>query len=243
MFREIKKKQIILESRKPYSSEAVEYIRELNMLDWIHSSMRLDGCILKRFETEKIIKGGFVDNASVNDHVLIERYRAMIQTTSDMLSLSNNLNKDVIFGFQQQLTGEAGVYYRRENPVLVSLAYNPPHPSEIEEQMEILMNWFYSDDMESNPVLKAVCLHHRLIEIYPFDMYSEAIARAAMYYYLMEKGFPTFEIKMKEQEYNIAVMEYLKKEDAAPFYMEVEECLFNKMEIMIQLTARKGDPY
>jgi len=238
MLREIKKRQIILESRKPYSTETGEYIKETNMLDWIHSSMRLDGGVMSRHETETILKGGFVENASINDHVLIERYHELINAAKDMNEMSYNFNKEMILTFQQKLTGEAAVSYRRGNPVLVSLNYNPPHPSEIEDQINIMMNWFYSDDMESNPVEKAVCLHNRLIEIYPFDIYSEANARAAMYYYLMEKGFPAFEIQMKEQEYNWAIAEYLKNENNGPLYREVEKSLYNKMDVLMQLTAR-----
>ena len=240
MFREIKKKQIILENRKPYSSETGEYIRELNKLDWIHSSMRLDGSIISRPEAEKILRGGFVAEASLDDHVLIERYSDLINTANDMLAMSNTLNREMISAFSQKLAGKPDDTYRRGNPVLLSIGYNPPHPSEIDEQMEILMNWFYSDDMEENPVLKAACLHSRLIEVYPFETYSEAAARAAMYFYLMEKGYPAFEIRMKENEYNLALIEYLKKENIEPFYREIERCIFNKMEVLIQLTAGDG---
>jgi len=238
MFREIKQKQVILENRKPYSSETIAYINEINMLEWIHSSMRLDGSALSRPETEAILKGGFVESASLLDHALIDRYCELILTANDMLDMSYELTKEMISLFHQRLTGEKGTGYRKDNPVLVSLNDNPPHPSEIEEQMGILMNWFYSGDMESNQLHKAVCLHHRLIEIYPFEAYSEAVARAAMYYYLMTKGFPPFEIEMRDYEYNIAVIEYLKRENPQPFYAEVEKSLFSKMEVLTQLTAR-----
>jgi len=59
-----------------------------------------------------------------------------------------------------------------------------------------------------------------------------------MYYFLMEKGFPPFEIEMREHEYNIAIMQYLKEENILPFYEEIERCLFKKMEVMTRLTAR-----
>jgi len=242
MFRELKQKLIILENRKPYSSQTGEYIRELNMLDWIHSSLRLDGSLLARPETEKILKGSFIENASLNDHILIERYGDLVKSAENKLAMSYNLNKDMISSFNKILTG-GDSSYRRENPILVSLSYNPPHPSEIEEQMDILMNWFYSSDMEMNPVRKAACLHLRIIEIYPFEEFSEATARAAMYYYLMENGFPPFEIRMKEQEYNMAVTEYLKRENAELFCLEAERSLLSKMEILIQLTDRKGVTY
>jgi len=240
MLRELKQKQIILENRKPYSTGVREYIRELSLLDWTYSSMRLDGGVLSRAETEKILKGGFIENVSISDHILIERYGDLFKAVNYMLEMSHNLNKEMILKFNQKLTGKSVNAYRRDNPVLVSLSHNPPHFSEIDEQIDLLMNWFFSEDMESDPVKKAACLHMRLLEIYPFEEFTEATARAAMYYYLMENGLPVFEIVLREQEYNTVVMEYLKKENLRPFCMELEEGLFNKMEVLIQLTAPKG---
>ena len=236
MFREIKKKQIILENRKPYNSQTCGYISELDRTDWVYSSMRLDGSALAKHQVERILKGEFIESANLNEHVVIEKHHSLFKACNDMLALSCSLNKEMILSFAQKLTEDTGACYRKENPVLVSLSYNPPHPSEIEEQMDILMNWFYSDDMETNPVLKAACLHNRIIEIYPFDLYSEAIARAAMYYFLMERGYHPFELNLSEQEYNTAIAEYLKNESSESFYSAVERGVYNKMEVLMQLT-------
>jgi len=237
MFREIKKKQLILENRKPYSNEICNYIYELNMADWIYSSLRLDNCALTRIQIEKILGGNFIPDISLNDHAIVERYRNLYKTFTEMLAMSSSLNKEMLFTFARKLTEDDKISYRKTNPVLVSLNHNPPHPAEIDEQIDLVMHWFYSDDMNTNPILKAVRLHHRIIEVYPFDSCSEAVARAAMYYFLMEKGYHTFELTFSEREYNIAVIEYLKKENLMPFYKAVEISLFNKMEVYMQLTA------
>ncbi|MCL2436729.1 MAG: Fic family protein [Clostridiales bacterium] len=239
MFREIKKKHIILENRKPYPDQISEYIHELNMVDWIYGSMRMDGSILTRNQVERILKGAFIPDANLNEHAAIDRHRLLFKAAHDMLEMSFSLSPELIFNFAQKLTGDDNIGYRRTNPVLVSLNYNPPHPSDIEQQMKLLMNWFYADDTESNPILKAAELHHRIIEIYPFDSYSEAVARAAMYYFLMEQGYPPFELNLSEREYNIAIIEYLKKENSEPFYQAIEHSLLNKMEVLIQLTANE----
>jgi len=237
MLREINKKQIILENRKPYKSGVAEYIQEINMIDWITSSLRLTGSTLSRNDIQKILKGEFIANASLAAHADIERYRDLINTVSDMLAMSYTFSKDMVNIFQKKLTGKNSVTYRKDNPVLVSLGYNPPHPADIEEQIDLLMNWFYTEDKENDIIRKAATLHHRIIEIYPFDVYSEDVARASMYYYLMEKGYPAFELSYSEQEYNTAIIEYLKKGDAGPFCSGIERSLYNKMELLIRLTA------
>ena len=238
MFREIKKKHLILENRKPYTNQVCQYIHELNMIDWTYSSLRMGGSVLTRNQVERILKGEFIPDANLSEHAVIERHRLLYKASAGMLEMSNSLNKEMLFTFARKLTENDNIRYRRNNPVLVSLNYNPPHPSEIEEQMEFLMNWFYSDDMSTNPIMKAAALHHRIIEVYPFDSCSEEVARAAMYYFFMEKGYHAFEINLSEREYNIAVTEYLKKENIEPFYKALESSLFNKMEVLMQLTAR-----
>ncbi|MEG1583908.1 MAG: hypothetical protein RR361_02500, partial [Anaerovorax sp.] len=60
MFREIKKKIIILENRKPYTREILAYMEEFNMVDWIHSSLKLDGSSLSREAVSKILKGELI---------------------------------------------------------------------------------------------------------------------------------------------------------------------------------------
>jgi len=237
MFREIKKKQIILDNRKPYQREVSQYIQQLNLLDWVYSSMCLDGSRLERNQIERILNGEYLENASLMEHGLVERYNLLIKYGLDMLEMSSTLNFEMLINFQKKLSGDPDSCCRKSNPVLISLDYNPPHPSEIKEQIELLMNWFYSEDAEANPILKAARLHHRIIETYPFETYSEAVARAAMYYFLMGKGYPPFEIDLNEQEYNASIIAYLQKENIELFYSAIERSLFKKMEVLMQLTA------
>jgi len=236
MFREIKKKQLILDSRKPYTNEIQGHINELDALDWIYCSMKLAGSAFTRSQVEYVLKGGFIHDISLNDHALIERHRHLYNSAANMLEMSFSLNKKMLFTFAKKLMDTEDISYRKSNLVIDAFNYNPPHPQEIDEQMEFLMNWFYSDDMDTNPILKAACLHHKIIEVYPFDSCSEAVARAAMCYYLMENGYHAFELNISQREYNMSITEYLKNEDIMPFYKVVEANLMNKTEILMEIT-------
>lgn len=238
MLREIKKKQIILENRKPYIKEISDYIIELNKFDWIFSSLRIDGSSLTKAQIERIMKGEFFEDQPLSFHARIERFNNLFNTMQELLEMSFSFNKDLFHNFAGILADDASAQYRRSNPILVSLNYNPPHPAEIEEQINILMTWFFSDDMATNPLKKAACLHNRIIEIYPFESITEEVARAAMYYYLMEHGYPTFDLNLSDNEYNVAVEAYLKHENIEPFYNVIERNLLTKMEVLMQLTAK-----
>ena len=237
MFREIKKKKLILDNRKPYTMETAEYIEELNLVDWIFTSMRLDGSGIAKTSVQRILKGEFLINVTVEDHSLVGIYHDAIRLAHDMAELDIELNETYLFRFYRALANPSELEYRRTNPVLFMLEYNPPHPSEIEEQMEILFQWLNEADFQSNPILRAAYLHNKLVEIYPFETHSEAVARMAMYYELIRNGYPPVLLNLNESEYYGAIKSYLKKEEIQPLYEPLERGVYNKLEIMMQLTA------
>jgi Fic family protein len=237
LYREIKKKKLILNNRKPYRKEVARFIHELNTIDLIHSSIRLDGNNLSRNNVERIVKGEFVIEASVSDHAVISNYSDTIKLLYDMNEMDVYLNEKYLFKIYSALTKPDIVEYRKSNPVLRMIGYNPPHFKEIEEQMEILFNWLYKDLYLINPIEKAAYLHNKLIEIYPFETASEAVARMAAQYLLISKGYPPILWNISEQEYFDAISLYIKTEDVQPIYDVLERGIYNKLEIMMQLTA------
>ena len=239
MFREIKKKKLILDNRKPYTREVANYIEEINLVDWIYSSMRLDGSSITKTSVQKIVKGDFIVDVTINDHAGIGNYQNAIKLAYDMADMGIELNEKYIFQFYQNLAKPEKLEYRRNNPVLVMMDYNPPHPKEIEEQMEILIQWLNTNDFQSNPILRAAYLHNKLIEIYPFETHSEAVARMAMYYELIINDYPPVLLNLTEQEYYTAVKSYLRKEEIQPIYEPLERGVYNKLEMMMQLTSEQ----
>lgn len=237
MFREIKKKKLILDNRKPYAKETAEYIDEINLVDWIYTSMRLEGSNISKTGVQRIVRGEFIVEVTINDHSTIGNYQDAIKLAYDLADMEIDLTEKYLFRFHQILANPASLDYRRTNPILVTLDYIPPHPSEIEEQMDILFQWLRDGDFENNPILRAAYLHNKLVEIYPYETHSEAVARMAMYYELIRNGYPPVLLNLSEQEYYAAIRSYLKKEEIQPLYEPLERGVYNKLEIMMQLTA------
>ncbi|WP_027399755.1 Fic family protein [Anaerovorax odorimutans] len=236
MFREIKKKMLILENRKPYSREVIASFDEINLIDWVYSSMNLDGCSISKQVVEKILKGHFIEEASVSDHLSIENYKKTIKLEFDMADMEIDLNIKYIFKIYKTLVEDQPLEYRKSNPILKAFNYNPPHPKEIEEQMDILVKWIGNDNCDNNPILKAAYLHNKFIEIYPFEVHSEAVARMLMNYELIRNSFPPVGLNISRKEYNDAIILYLKNEDIKPIYNALIRSIFNKLELMLQIT-------
>jgi len=237
VFREIRKKKLILDNRKPYTKETAEYIDEINLIDWIYTSMRLDGSSIGKSSVQRIVKGEFVVDVTINDHSAIGNYQDAIKLAYDMADMEIELTEKYLFRFYQILANPEKLEYRRTNPILVMIDYIPPHPGEIEEQMDILFQWMNTNDFQSNPILRAAYLHDKLVEVYPYETHSEAVARMAMYYELIRNGFPPVLLNLSESEYYAAIRSYLKKEEIQPLYEPLERGVYNKLEIMMQLTA------
>ena len=59
----------------------------------------------------------------------------------------------------------------------------------------------------------------------------------AAQYLLISKGYPPILWNISEQEYFDAISLYIKTEDVQPIYDVLERGIYNKLEIMMQLTA------
>jgi Fic family protein len=236
LYREIKKKKLILERRKPYALSIQAMIREINTCEWISSSLQLDGSSLSPQQIQGILRGEVTMNATLDEHAMIHRFQEAIRRASEYAALGYQLNEATVLQLYNILTGLGIHHYRKGNPVLIALSYNPPHPQEIPEQMGILFHWLATDQKETNPIRKASLFHHRFVEIYPFEHYNELMARFLFYFLLMKEDLPPFTISLNETEYNGLLAKFFRNEDIQPFCQLMERSLYNKMEVLIQLT-------
>lgn len=237
MFQNIKKKKLILENRRPYSREVLDYLEKVNYLDWISSAMRLDGSSLNRENIKKLLQGEFIATATIKEHDMVDGYYNAIKIAYDMVHMRQNINKDTIVKLYILISKNQICRYRETSPVIFTFSYNPPHPSDIEEQMAALIRWINSSDLETLPIQKAVYLHNKFIEIYPFEQECEAMARFLMQYYLLLQGFPPINLLLNETEYNELIISYLKNREIDVFSGAVERAVFNKLDLMMQLTS------
>lgn len=249
MYREIKKRMLILKNRQPYHPEIAEYIDEMNRMDWICSCQRLSGEAVSRENIKRILEGELVVEVGLQTHQLIYRYAGMMKRIESMLEMGTNLGEREfleLYRFLMEPDSQlcpdgSATYYRRNNPVLAGWKYTPPDFREVEEQIKLLFHWLLCKrdeiDPDTDPILRAAILHNRLVEIYPFDGDSAMMARVAMLYELRAAGFPPMRFGLNEQEYNEAITLYLKKEDSSPLYNALLTGICNQLGLMMQLTC------
>ena len=92
------------------------------------------------------------------------------------------------------------------------------------------MRRVYRPEAGNNVVLKAMYIHNKLIDIYPFPEFNGEIAVFALNYYLMENGFTPINMPVKREQYCSMVSDCLKGQNQEVFYNFLMQAVYDKME-------------
>ena len=79
MMREIRKKMVILRNRSPFPQEVKAYLNDLEYREWISMNMRLSGSSLSMEQIDTILRGGCIMEATVSDHLMLDRLEELRQ--------------------------------------------------------------------------------------------------------------------------------------------------------------------
>ena len=179
-------------------------------IEWVTMNMRLSGSPMNEENAAKIAGGEYILDATLEEHLMVTRLMDVLPLMEALLDLQEELSVQTLAKFYQRVSGGDIGEYRRSTPVLFHLSYNPVLPPEIEGELRSLLRRLHDGRLE-DPLERAVHVHDHLIRIYPYDQYSEVIARAAMEYELLYSGQAMYPITLTEREYNSALTEFLKK--------------------------------
>ncbi len=238
MIRDIKKKLIILNNRGPLRPEVRSFLNDLELKEWIYMNLRLSGSNLTTDSIDTILGGGYVLDARLDEHLLIDRLRQLRQYLYRMSDMDGDISKVMLGDINRIINGEDGQKdFRRSNSLIMEYQYTPISPSEIIDAIEDFLSFAKDDDLYTDHIKKAVKLHMRIIEIFPYSEGNEYIARSLMYYWLLRKGYPIAALDMGEQAYNDSIIEYLKTGSGELLYSTLLKAIHAKLSLMMQLTG------
>ncbi len=232
MYQELQRKKTDLQLRKPYNLDTAVALRELDQLDHICNAMILDGAEYSREEIRGMIEGEMPKTASLKDCLFVKRYVELMEVIQDSLSLKCNLDSKLLLKFNNILTGQVSGF-RRINQAVAEFKHVPPNHSEIEPKLNQLFKTVYSNN--ANELRNAALIHYGVFAIYPFEEYSEIMARVAMNYYLQEKGYLPVALGFNHKEYVATMIECLRDNNDALFYWGLERAEYNKLIQVLQI--------
>ena len=238
MYQELQRKKLDLQMRKPYKLETAVAIRELDQLDHICNALILDGSDFSRAEIQNMIDGEIPKTASLKECLFVKNYLGLIDVIQDSLSLKSSLDVKLLKKFHSEITGQQSEL-RRSNRAVAEFRHVPPNHSMIEEKLNQLFQMVYKSD--ANEIRNASLIHYGILSIYPFEEYSEVMARVAMNYYLQEKGFLPVALGYNHKEYVSTMIECLRDNNDALFFWGLERAEYNKLTQVMQIVESADD--
>lgn len=205
-------------------------VREVNKIDMIKGSLIIRNPNHQTIPIEKILEGDLPKDVPVKDYVFIENFCNLVRVAYNCLEMGNYLDKHFLISGYRILSENEDGYFRKSNPVLYSFNHVPVYSADIEEKLDDAMRRVYSPEAGNNVILKAMYIHNKLIDIYPFQEYSAELAIFAMNYYLMENGITPVNMPIDQREYFSIVADCLKGQRQEQFYNFLCNAIYDKME-------------
>ena len=205
-------------------------VREVNKIDMIKCSLIIRNPNHETIPIDKILEGDLPKDVPVKDYVFIENFCNLVRVAYNCLEMGNYLDKHFLISGYRILSEDEDGYFRKSNPVLYSFNHVPVYSTDIEEKLDDAMRRVYSPKAGNNIILKAMYIHNKLIDIYPFQEYSAELAIFAMNYYLMENGITPINMPIDRREYFSIVADCLKGQRQEEFYNFLCNAVYDKME-------------
>ena len=205
-------------------------VREVNKMDMIKGSLIIRNSRHDKIAIDEILKGELQRDVPVGDYLFIENFGKVINVAFNCLEMGNYIDKYFLISAYRILTEDDKGYFRKTNPVVYAFNHVPVHCLDIEEKLDDALRRVYSHEAGNNIILKAMYMHNKLIEIYPFKEYSGELAIFAMNYYLMENGLAPVNMPIYRDDYFSIVGECLKGHRQEEFYNFLCRAVYDKMQ-------------
>ena len=205
-------------------------VKEVNKLDMIKASMVIRNPHHETIDIDRILGGELKKDLALGDYVFIENFCKLVKLADNCLDMGNYIDKNFLISAYRTLADDSDGYFRKSNPVVYTFNHVPVHSLDIEEKLDDAMRRVYRPEAGNNVVLKAMYIHNKLIDIYPFPEFNGEIAVFTLNYYLMENGFTPINMPVKREQYCSMVADCLKGQNQEVFYNFLMQAVYDKME-------------
>ena len=216
-------------------------VQDVGRVDMIRASMIVRNSRHRDIDIQSILDGELPKEVPVKDFVFIENFCNLIRIAMSSLEMGNVVDKYLLLSAYRTLSEDPEGYFRKNNPVIYSLNHVPPHSFEIDEQLEDMFRRVYSKDSADNVTLKAMFIHNKVMDIFPFPAYNGEIALFAMNYYLMENGLVPISIDMDQYDWFELITDVLKGKRQEEMYNFLTKAVYEKMSSTLKACRKHAN--
>ena len=209
-------------------------VQEVNRIDMVRAALILRSSSHDKVPVEKILDGELPKEVPVKEYVFIENFSNLVRIGYSNLEMGNSLDSHLLISGYRILSENENGYYRKSNPVVYSFNHVPPHAVDVEDRLRDCLRRVYSRESGNNIILKAMYIHNKIIDIYPFEDYNGELAIFALNYYLLENGLAPISMAITKQEYLNQISDCLKGVHQENFYNFLCGAVYDKMKGTIE---------
>ena len=205
-------------------------VQEVSRANMIRASLIFRSDNHENIPVEKILDGEFPKEVPVQDYVFIGNCSNLVQMGMSSLEMGNSLDKHLLVTGYRILSENENGYFRKSSPVVYAFNHVPPHAVDAESMLEETLRRAYSRQAGDDVILKAMYIHNKIIDIWPFEEYNAELAAFALNYYLMENGLAPISFALRREDYLGMVTDCLKGIHQEEFYNFLSEAVTEKMK-------------
>jgi len=193
------------------------------LIKTVHHSTALEGNKLTIGETENVVKGETLPTGRMRDIREIINYRKAIGY------LTGSSESTLTIGFITKIQSILGNEilpekylgkFRKRNAVIISsetadVVFDPPPPSDIEGEMNDLLDWINDNAGSIHPLIRAGILHYEIVRIHPFADLNGRTARLCATWSLYKDGYEINKYFSLEEYYDQNPVAYYTALDSA----------------------------
>ena len=218
----------------PKSADFKNWVAESNVWMFVYSSLLVSGREVSKQDLVHALGGEIIPDFSVSLYMEIQKLAELFEDMKSCLAMQHSIDTKILARWAEILFGSSE--YRSSNAAIFKWGIIPCRFLEIDEHLGEVFK--AARGMEC--IDKAIYLHNEINRIYPFGKNSPEIALAAMYYTLMQGGYPMPTISVFQAEYDDMMQGYYKSK-SEEFALMTERIILDRLEQIVQIALSCGD--
>ncbi|XP_054248844.1 protein adenylyltransferase FICD [Indicator indicator] len=226
----------------PKGNSALRRVMEESYYHHIYHTVAIEGNTLTLSEIRHIIETRYAvpGKSLVEQNEVIGMHAALKYINTTLVSRIGSVTAADILEIHRRVLGyadplEAGRF--RATQVFVG-HHIPPHPQDVEKQMQEFVQWINSEDaMSLHPVEFAALAHYKLVYIHPFVDGNGRTSRLLMNLILMQAGYPPITIRKEQRAEYYHVLEVANEGDVRPFIRFIAKCTETTLDMLLIATT------
>lgn len=199
MFKQIDKKKLQLDNKRPFPEHTLKSIRKKLLLEWTYNSNAIEGNTLTLMETKVVLEGITVGGKTLREHLETVNHREAIFYVEDIVENEDeftewqikNIHRLILKGIDDKYAGS----YRDQKVIISGANHTPTEPFLIRDEMERFIDWYNDEGQRLHTVERAALVHIIFVDIHPFLDGNGRTARLLLNLELMKSGYPPVVIK------------------------------------------------